>query len=260
MEIKDQVVLILGASSGIGEGIARAIAEKRPKGLILAARRTALLEDLVNGFKTKYNTNAVAIQTDVTSTSSLKALIEQAIERYSSIDIVVNSAGVIQKETPIEQVSQEERRRIIETNLTQSLELASYLMPIFKKQKSGIYIVISSQAGQPNNAFPKEAEYSASKAGIDQGIRCIDAELLSLRKERNEIYAFSIAPGFINTLEARAQFPDVPESTWQKAPTPEEFSKVILHFIENPELNYKKGRKMEQDQHDPVHLISTIKV
>ena len=249
MTLEGKVIAVLGASSGIGAGIVRSIAKESPRAIILGARRENMLKELANTL----NTETLTVQTDVTSEESLRNFFEIAIKKYGQVDAVINSAGVIQKGNPIEKLHLEEIDRIIYSNLNQTMHVAHYAIPIFKKQGNGIYIVISSQAG--TYAFPNETAYCASKAGLDQFIRSLDEEIKAWTKEPrpkgNQIYAFSIAPGFINTEEAKRQFPELAEKI-EHATTPDQFGEIVKFFIENPDKKYQeKG---------PVHLIETLRI
>lgn len=238
MDLKDKVAVVIGASSGIGEGIARAIAEQRPKGLVLAARRENLLSKLASSIHSTYQVDPLAIRTDVTSPKDIRALFEKTIKHYDRLDFLVNSAGVIQSEKPIEEMSDEEIISIVQTNLTGTMLATRYVMPIFKRQKYGVMVNISSRAGKI--AFAGEAPYCGSKAGVDHFVRALDEDLKVLREKGFEIYAFAIGPGFIDTPEARRNFSYVGEDVWKKVPSPFEFGRLVTGYVLNPKKNYKK--------------------
>jgi len=238
MDLKDKVAVVIGASSGIGEGIARAIAEQKPRGLVLAARRENLLNELASSIHDMYQVDPLVIRTDVTSPTDIRDLLEKTIKQYNRLDVLVNSAGVIQSEKPIEDTPIEEIIRIIQTNLTGTMLSAHYVMPIFKRQKYGVMVNISSRAG--NVAFAGEAPYCGSKAGVDHFVRALDEDLKVLRENGFEIYAFAIGPGFIDTPEARRNFPYVEEDVWKKVPSPFEFGRLVAGYVLNPKKNYKK--------------------
>jgi len=248
--LEGKIALVVGASSGIGKGIVMALAEKSPKGIVLVARRNLLLEKIANEIENTYNISPLIMQTDVTSEESLKKLIDTTIQTYGRIDIVVNSAGIIQQEQKIADTPLELTRLILHTNAIQALQLITLVSPYFEKQGSGIYITISSQAG--TYAFYGEGAYCASKAAIDHGTRAIDNEFAKLREDKKEVYIFSIGPGFINTEEARSKFPKILESTWEKAQTPEQFGKLVTEYLIEPSKKYSQG--------GPVHLIETLRI
>ncbi|PIN89739.1 hypothetical protein COU60_02925 [Candidatus Pacearchaeota archaeon CG10_big_fil_rev_8_21_14_0_10_34_76] len=261
MGLEGKVIGILGASSGIGEGAARAIATQNPRGLILAARRKDFLDNLAEELRLEYGTSIMTISTDATNPDELKKFVDESVKAYGKIDAVINSAGLIQEERHLEEMPGNEIDLIINTNLGQVLKLGSYLIPHFLTQRSGIYLVISSQAGQKQNAFPNEEIYNSTKAGVDHAIRTLDKRFSRLRNESNqEIYTFSLAPGFVDTKEARKQFPNIPEEIWKRAPSPLKLAtENIIPYLTSPEKMSLKGEKISEDFHDPVHLIETVK-
>ena len=239
MNLKGKVAVVIGASSGIGEGIARAIAEQKPKGLVLAARRENLLGKLASSINDTYQVNPLVVRTDITSPKDIKNLFERTINKYNRLDLLVNSAGVVQSEKSIDDTSVEEIISIIQTNLTGTMLAAHYVMPIFKRQKYGVMVNISSGAGK--NAYAGEAPYCGSKAGVDHFVRALDEDLKVLRKKGFEIYTFAIGPGFIDTQEARRKFPNVGEDIWKKVPSVIEFGRLVTGYLLDPKKSYKNG-------------------
>tara|TARA_Y100000034_G_scaffold137001_1_gene218230 strand:- start:6390 stop:7154 length:765 start_codon:yes stop_codon:yes gene_type:complete len=248
--LEGKVITIIGASKGIGEGMAQAVAQESPKGLVLAARSVERINELAKHLNFKYKVDCLAIPTDVTSSDSLRNLVAETVERYGAIDVVFNSAGIIQKETPIEEMGPDRIDSIISTNLSQVIKVGSLITPHFLEQGSGNYIVISSQAGLEQVAFPNEETYNASKAGVNHFVRTLNARFKPLREQGQELYVYSLAPGFIKTPEARRQFPDVLEKVWEKAPSPEEFAESLIPYLTNPK---------EQYQNEPVKYLKTAR-
>jgi NAD(P)-dependent dehydrogenase (short-subunit alcohol dehydrogenase family) len=239
MDISDKVVVVLGASSGIGEGIASVVASHHPQGLVLAARTKDKLEALASRFHRQYGIDTFVIPTDVGNTVELKNLIDRTVERYGHLDVFVNSAGLIQEAKPIEDMTEDELHRIIQTNFTQVLYAARGVSPRIKKQKEGgIIITISSRAGKL--AYAGEAAYCATKAGVDHMTRALDEEYKLLRAKGIEVYAFALGPGFINTEEAKKRFPDA-VSAIEQAPTPEDFGRLGVEYIQDPKKSYEKN-------------------
>ncbi len=244
MSLANKVVVILGASSGIGEGIAYAVASQHPQRLVLAARRKDKLDELAGQLHAEYGTDTAVVPTDATSLPALKSLITSTIHDYGRLDVFVNSAGVIQEPLQIEDMverlddlSQDALHTIIQTNFVQVLHSTRWLIPHFRRQRHGILITISSRAGKL--AYAGEAAYCATKAGVDHMTRSLDEDFKLLRKQGMEIYAFTLGPGFINTAEAKRKFPHAVEDI-EKAPTPREFGKIVLDYLLYPDLKYSK--------------------
>jgi NAD(P)-dependent dehydrogenase (short-subunit alcohol dehydrogenase family) len=243
MNLENKVIAVIGASSGIGEGIVRALNEYHPRGLVLAARREEKLREIANSLKSE----TLIVPTDVTDRSQIEKFFTAAITKYGRLDAVINSAGVIQQERPHDGVEPEIIDKIISANLLQVLHVAQHAARIFKRQSNGIYLVVSSHAGQ--RVFPGEVVYNASKAGVDHAIRTLSAEWELYRTNGQELYAFALGPGLIDTSEARSKFPTVPEEVWQRAPKPIDFGRTALQYLINPK---------EKFRHGAVHLIETV--
>lgn len=165
--ISGKVVVITGASSGLGEATARHLSAKGVK-LVLGARRlnrlTALAEELALG------TDAV-IQTDVTDCSQVKRLIDTAVAAHGRIDVMINNAGLM-PHSPLERGKVEDWDRMIDVNLKGVLYGIAAALPHMKTQKSGHIINVSSVAG--HKVRPGSAVYAATKAAVrmlSEGLR-----------------------------------------------------------------------------------------
>lgn len=234
MSLEGKVIVVIGASSGIGEGIVRALDEEKPEAIVLAARR----EEDLRRVATSLNSNSFVQKTDATNSESVRYLLETTQKKYGRIDAVVNSAGIITEETPIENLEIDYIEKVLNTNLKSVVFVAKYLAPIFKEQKYGIYLVISSRAGKI--AYSRESIYCGSKAGAEQVIRVLDKEWRDEGKMEN-VYAFAVGPGFIDTPEARKKFRYISEAEWETKPKPLEFGKTIAEYLENPKAKYHQG-------------------
>lgn len=251
MGLEGKVCVVIGASSGIGAGIAEAVAKQKPDHIVLAARRREALNELRNKLHTTYKTDSLIIPTDITDYSQIEKLMQETKDHFGRIDYVVNAAGMIQSETPIEKVTPEYRRQITAANQIQVGDVASIITPYFQQQGHGVYLVISSQAGFPQNAFAGEAEYNATKAAVNQMILSIDNGYAPARKNGSMIYAFAVGPGFINTEEAKRQFPAFAKAI-ESSPTPLEFGeRTIIPYLQNPSKMHEK--------YGSVRLVDTVK-
>ncbi|WP_434778851.1 SDR family oxidoreductase [Neisseria sp. Ec49-e6-T10] len=168
--ILDKVIIITGASSGIGEKTARLLAKKGAI-LVLAARRKGRIDKLAqeiiqNGGK------AISVETDVTSRADVNNLIEQALNTYGRIDVLVNNAGIMSI-APLNQIKVVEWDTMIDVNIKGVLYGIAATLPIFEKQQSGHFINISSVAGLKVFS-PGGTVYSGTKfavAAISEGLR-----------------------------------------------------------------------------------------
>jgi NAD(P)-dependent dehydrogenase (short-subunit alcohol dehydrogenase family) len=155
----DKVWFITGSSKGFGRVWAEA-ALARGDRVAATARDAGTLADLVE----KYGDNIAALKLDVTDKQAVEAAIAEAHKRFGRLDVVINNAGYGQFGA-IEEVSEEEARAQIETNLFGALWVTQAALPLMRAQRSGHIIQISSIGGV--NAFPNIGLYHASKWGLE---------------------------------------------------------------------------------------------
>src|SRR3989344_7507368 len=139
-DLSGKVALIFGASSGIGKGIATAIAGENPRGIVLAARRIDKLEELARVLGSSKGLEVLPISTDVTIPEQIDSAFQKAMKKFGRIDYVIHSAGLIQgsgdNAEPLESMSDERIKAITDTNYTSVVYIGKRVIPIFKKQKS----------------------------------------------------------------------------------------------------------------------------
>ncbi len=155
ISLEGRVVIVTGASSGIGRVIAKELQAKGAK-LMLAARRKGLLKDIAKG-ETQFQV------TNVGNANEVDRLVEKTIKAFDRIDILINAAGMIDV-TPVEKSNPQKIRVMIETNLLGIIHCCRAVLPVMRKQKSGHIVNISSVAG--SKAQPNMAAYSATKFGV----------------------------------------------------------------------------------------------
>ncbi|MEO6146932.1 MAG: SDR family oxidoreductase, partial [Sulfuriferula sp.] len=167
--IEGKIVVITGASSGLGEATARHLSEQGAV-VILGARRVdrinALAKELAdNGGK------ALALQTDVTQSAQVKKLVEAAVEKYGRIDVMINNAGLM-PHSPLDRLKIDDWDRMIDVNIKGVLYGIAAALPYMQKQKSGHIINVSSVAG--HKVRPASAVYAATKHAVlalSEGLR-----------------------------------------------------------------------------------------
>jgi NADP-dependent 3-hydroxy acid dehydrogenase YdfG len=164
-----RVALVTGASSGIGEGAALALAAAGAT-VAVAARRADRLEDLVKRIQSAGG-KAFALPGDVVDEAVAKGIVEQTVKRFGRLDILVNSAGIIQA-GGVENAKLDEWRRVLEVNLLATLYTCTAAIGPMREQGSGDIINISSTAGR--RAAAPFGPYSTSKfglTGMTEGLR-----------------------------------------------------------------------------------------
>lgn len=164
-----KVWIITGASKGFGRVWAEAALD-RGDSVAATARDTAALEDLV----AKHGERVLPLQLDVTDKTAIDRSVAASHERFGRLDVVVNNAGYGQFGA-IEEVSEEEARRQIETNLFGPLWVTKAVVPILREQRSGHILQVSSIGGVL--AFPILGLYHASKWGLEAFSQSLSEEL-----------------------------------------------------------------------------------
>jgi short-subunit dehydrogenase len=159
--LKDQVVIITGASSGIGWATALAFAREGAR-LVLAARRTERLTELQYEIQA-LGTTAMVIATDVTRDEELQALVEGTLAAFGRIDVLVNNAGIADG-GPFQDLSRQRLQRELQVNLYGPMRLIQLVLPVMLSQKSGQIVNVSSATAL--TPWPGMAVYVATRAGL----------------------------------------------------------------------------------------------
>ncbi|MGC1394850.1 MAG: SDR family oxidoreductase [Coleofasciculaceae cyanobacterium] len=189
--ISQQVVAVVGASSGIGRLTALQFAKKGAK-VVVAARSQDGLETLVKEIQLQGG-EAVAVVADVMHFEQVKAIAEKAVTEYGRLDTWVHAAatGII---APFEKITPEEFEQVIDVNLMGQVYGAMAALPHLKHEGRGALIHISSMEGR--RALPLQSPYSAAKHGVEGFLESLRVEL---QHEGVPISITSVKPSVINT-------------------------------------------------------------
>jgi NADP-dependent 3-hydroxy acid dehydrogenase YdfG len=187
--IAGKVIVITGASSGMGEAAARHLAAKGAS-VALAARRTDRIETVAAEIN-QAGGKALAVATDVTRLEDVRRLVDTAVETYGRIDVLINNAGVMPL-SPVERLKTDEWDRMIDVNLKGALNGIAAALPYMKDQKSGH--IISTASVVAYKVFPASAVYSATKFAV----RALSEGLRQEVKPFN-IRTTVISPGAVRT-------------------------------------------------------------
>ncbi|KAB2699504.1 SDR family oxidoreductase [Ochrobactrum sp. Kaboul] len=185
--IQDKVVVITGASSGLGEASARRLAEGGAK-LVLGARRLDRLQALANELKLG---EGAVLHTDVTDRIQVQRLVDQAVKLHGRVDVLINNAGLM-PHSLLEMGKVDDWDRMIDVNIKGVLYGIAAALPHMREQKSGHIINVSSVAG--HKVGPGGAVYSATK----HAVRVISEGLRQEVKPYN-IRTTIISPGAVAT-------------------------------------------------------------
>jgi short-subunit dehydrogenase len=183
MEMKDKVVVITGASSGIGEALARRFALEGSK-LVLAARRIDRLQILEQELK---GTEMLSVQTDVAVEEDCRNLIKQAIGRFGKIDVLINNAGISMRAI-FEDVELDVLRRLMDVNFWGTVYCTKYALPYLLQTRGSVVGVISI-AGHVG--LPGRTGYSASKFAVRGFL-----DTLRIENLKKGLHVLVVAPGF----------------------------------------------------------------
>jgi NAD(P)-dependent dehydrogenase (short-subunit alcohol dehydrogenase family) len=233
--VGEQVVVLMGASSGIGRESALRFARKGAK-VVASARGEEGLDSLVQEIRDTGG-EAIAVPADTSEFDQVKAVADRAVEEYGRLDTWVHLAAVGLFAT-FEQTTPEEFRRVIDVNLMGQVYGAMAALPHLKREGRGALIHISSV--EAKRSFPFHSAYGASKHGIDGFLEALRVEL---KHEGWPISVTQVMPGTINTPffdKGRTKLGVKPVGV-PPIYEPETVANLILYAAENPTRDLVSG-------------------
>ena len=228
--IKDKVVVITGASSGLGEATAKLLSAEGAA-VVLGARRADRVATLARELG-KAGGKAIAVTTDVMSCAQVQALVDAALQAYGRIDVMLNNAGVM-PQAPLERVKIDEWDRMIDVNIKGVLYGIAAALPTMKQQKSGHFINVSSVAG--HRVGPGFAVYAATK----HAVRALSEGLRQEVKPYN-IRTTVISPGAVatelpNSVSDQAAAERIRKFYAETAIPASSFARAVAFAVSQPE-------------------------
>lgn len=226
--IENKVVVITGASSGLGEATARHLASKGAA-VVLGARRKERLDAIAKEIQDAGGRAAVCV-TDVTRREDVEALIKTAVNAFGRLDVLVNNAGLMAI-APLDALKVEEWDRMIDINIKGVLYGVAAALPVFRAQESGHFINLSSVAG--HKVFsPGGVVYSGTKfavRAISEGLR---------HEAGGSIRTTNISPGAVESeLRHGTSIKEVADSLeqfYQIAIPADSVARAVAYAIEQP--------------------------
>jgi NAD(P)-dependent dehydrogenase (short-subunit alcohol dehydrogenase family) len=230
-----RIALVTGASQGIGQAIALALAER---GARVVATDLSLPQDTLN----KIGSTALGLQLDVTKEEDWHSVLLKTQE-LGGVDIVVNNAGYFPNR-PIDELDFVTWRRTMATNLDAHFLSVKYFLPMMKKKKWGRFVGISSN--MVGLAIPGMSHYITSKMGIIGFMRGLANDVADYG-----ITANAVLPGLTNTLATASQPDEVKRATWEQQAIkrlgePEDITGAVL-FLTSDDASFITGQALVVD-------------
>ena len=217
MSLNGKVAVVTGGTKGIGYAIAEAITTVGASVFVCARDKgevSAAVENLSRSGE------AGGCDCDVRDEAQVRSMLADCERVYGGVDILVNNAGVGFMNKTVEEITPEEFRATLETNLSGVYYACHYAIPMMKRRGGGYIINISSLAGQ--NAHPRMAAYNASKFGLN-GF----SEALMQEVRHDNIKVSYICPGSVNTEFGGDTITD--EKAWQLQPA--DIAQVVIELL-----------------------------
>ncbi len=242
MTMAGKIALVTGGSRGIGRSIVQALAREGAKVAFVYRSNTEAANQLVSELAAEEH-EVVAFAADVKEQSEADDVVEKTLEKWEKIDILVNNAGVI-RDGLLATMNGDQWREVIETNLNSVYNFAHAVTRPMMSARYGRIINMSSVAASVGN--PGQANYAASKGGIEGFTRCLAAELA-----RRGITVNAVAPGFVETDMTEAVRGAAGDQIKKAIPArrygqPEDISNAV-RFLASDQASYITGQVLTVD-------------
>lgn len=236
MMLKEQTAIITGGARGIGKEIALTLA-RAGANVVIADLVLEKAQETADEVK-KLGAKALVVQVDVTNKEDVDKLLQKTLKEYSSVDILINNAGVT-RDTLIIRMKEEDWDFVLKVNLKGTFNCLKSAAKVMIKQRKGKIVNIASIVGFTGNVG--QANYSASKAGVIALTKTAARELAS----RN-ITVNAIAPGFIDTDMTKSLNEEIKQKLKEQIPLgklgmPEDIAHSVK-FLVSEEASYITGQ------------------
>lgn len=217
MELKNKIAVVTGGTKGIGRGVAERLL-KAGATVFICARDKFVLKRTLEQLSALGKVDGEVC--DVRSQAQVKMMFDECLRVFGGVDILVNNAGVGVFGKTVDEVTPDEFRWVLETNLFGVFYACHHAIPLLRERGGGYIINVSSLAGQ--NAHPKMAAYNASKFGLNGFTEAMMQEV-----RHDNIKVSLISPGSVNTEFGGGAVS--PENAWQLQP--DDIAQVVLDLL-----------------------------
>jgi len=231
INLTDKIVLITGASSGIGKACAELFAKAGAK-LILCARRIEKLDALATELHQTHNTETLTVQLDVSNKQQVFSTIENLTPEWQAIDIVINNAGLALSFDKFHNYDPSDWDSMIDTNIKGLLYVTRAIVPQMVARNQGHIINIGSIAG--HEAYPNGSVYCATKHAVKALTQSLKMDLLGTK-----LRVSSVDPGLVETEFSKVRFKgdnERAENVYQGVTplTPNDIAETVLFCATRP--------------------------
>jgi NADP-dependent 3-hydroxy acid dehydrogenase YdfG len=230
MDIKDKVIIITGASSGIGEATALKLSKEGAK-VVLSARRKEKLNELKKTIKNN-NGEALVVIADVTKKSDMAKLVARTLEEYGNVDAIINNAGLMPLSF-VKNLKTDEWEKMVDVNIKGVLNGVAAVLPTLMKNKQGHIINISSTAAY--RYFPGGAVYCATKAAVKMFSDSLRQELAPAFGIRvSSIEPGAVATHLMDTITDKDVLDKISAMQKMTKLEPEDIAEAIFYALTQP--------------------------
>ena len=243
MRLKDKTAIVTGAGSGFGKGIAMRFAKEGARVGVVDINAEAARE-----VASQIGNSAFAMEADVSIDRDVSRMVQEALDRWGQLNILVNNAGTTHRNQPMTEVTEEEYERIFAVNVKSVYLSAKHIVPVMKKQGFGVILNVASTAGvRPR---PGLVWYNTSKGAMMTATKAMAIELAGEKIRVNAINPVAGETGMLHlfmgedTPEKRAQF--ISTIPLGRLSLPEDMANAAL-FLCSDEAEMITGLCMEVD-------------
>lgn len=242
MRLEGNTAIVTGGSRGIGRAIVETLAREGAKVAFVYHSNSDAANALVDELKSR-GSEAMAIQANVADKTAADSAVNKVVDEWGKLDILVNNAGIV-RDTLLARMTVEQWQDVIDTNLTGVFNFCQAAIGSMMSARSGRIVNMSSVASHYSN--PGQANYAASKGGIEGFTRCLATEYA-----KRGVTVNAVAPGFVETEMTEAVRNAAEDQIKKHIPMrrlgqPDDIAKAVL-FLVSEESTYVTGQVLTVD-------------